>query len=54
MEEGNPAEDSLEDALESMDDAIDSINDVIDDLEEEELNLDQRAEEEEGSETEGL
>lgn len=50
MEEGNPAED----ALESIDDAIDSINDAIDDLEEEELGLDERAEEEEESEIEGL
>ena len=44
MEEGNPAEASLDDALESIDDAIDSINDAIDDLEEEELDLDERAE----------
>ena len=54
MEEGGPAEDSLDDALESIDDAIDSINDAIDDLEEEELDLDDRAEEEEESEIEGL
>ena len=54
MEEGNLAEDSLDDALESIDDAIDSINDAIDDLEEEELDLDDRAEEEEESEIEGL
>ena len=54
MEEGSPAEDSLDDALESIDDAIDSINDAIDDLEEEELDLDDRAEEEEESEIEDL
>ena len=54
MEEGSPAEDCLEDALESIDDAIDSINDAIDDLEEEEFDLDDRAEEEEESEIEGL
>ena len=54
MEEGSPAEASLDDALESIDDAIDSINDAIDDLEEEELDLDERAEEEEESEIEGL
>ena len=54
MEEGSPAEASLDDVLESIDDAIDSINDAIDDLEEEELGLDERAEEEEESEIEGL
>ena len=52
-EEGSPAEASLDDVLESIDDAIDSINDAIDDLEEE-LDLDEKAEEEEESEIEGL